>query len=491
MKEVVPNFDYLFSTFEIEYRLIIFYRLSLERELAFCQEDFTLRVRTRVRLISFISASVLIILGAGITGYNLANTYKTTIQYTYQRSLSELSDYFTSIKSTLTKGAYANTPPQQYGLASKLMVEAEGAKNALSQLPVSQSESESIQKYLTQVSDFASFTIGVLSRNEELSQDNIASMEKLAEYADIVAPQIEELSAIFCDGSQSIGRAVTLKSNITNDNTEEDKTKFDNSFITISESFADYPSLIYDGPFADSVQNKTPKQTANAQECTPEQAKTAIAQFAGIDETTLKYKEIRQGALPVYVFEANNFYGTVTVNGCYICEMYFTNDTQSINQKIDYEKAVESAQQFFEERYIHNMEENYYVLQNGVFTINFAYKENQTTCYGDLIKVGVSASSGKIISYNAQNYIMNHYERNVGSMSLTKQKAQQSVSRQLNVVSSKKALIPLANGKEVLCYEFTCTGKNDENVLVYINGETGLEEQIFILLQSDGGCLVI
>ena len=304
------------------------------------------------------------------------------------------------------------------------MVEAEGAKNALSQLPVSQSDSESIQKYLTQVSDFASFTIGVLSRDEELTEDNVSSMEKLAEYADVVAPQIEELSARFGDGSETIGKTVTLNSNITN-NTEESKTEFDNSFVSISESFADYPSLIYDGPFADSVQNKTPKQTENAQECTPEQAKSAIAKFAGIDETTVKYKETRQGVLPVYVFEAENFYGTVTVKGCYICEMYFTGDTQILNGQIDFDTAVELAQQFFEQNEIHNMEENYYSLQNGIFTINFAYKESQTTCYGDLIKVGVSESDGSIISYNAQNYIMNHYERNVGSTPLTKQQAQQ------------------------------------------------------------------
>lgn len=450
-----------------------------------------MKVRAKVRLISFISASVLIILGAGITGYNLANTYKTTIQYVYQRSLGELSDYFTSIKSTLTKGVYANTPPQQYGLAAKLMVEAESAKNALSQLPVSQSDSEGIQKYLTQVSDFASFTIGVLSRDEKLSQDNIDSMQKLAEYADIVAPQIEDLSARFGDGSQEIGRTVTLNGNIMPDNTEESKTEFDNSFLSISESFADYPSLIYDGPFADSVQNKAPRQTSNAQQCTQQQAKKAIAEFAGLDESTVKYKETRQGILPVYVFEAENFYGTVTVNGCYICEMYFTDNSKNDNKNISYEEAVELSHKFFEKREIHNMEENYYTLQNDIFTINFAYKENQTTCYGDLIKVGVSKTTGKVISYNAQNYIMNHYERNIGSIPLTKQQALKSVSRELNVVSSKKALIPLENGKEVHCYEFTCTGNDDENVLVYINGETGLEEQIFILLQSDGGSLVI
>ena len=450
-----------------------------------------MRVRAKVRLISFISASVLIILGAGITGYNLANTYKTTIQYVYQRSLGELSDYFTSIKSTLTKGVYANTPPQQYGLAAKLMVEAESAKNALSQLPVSQSDSEGIQKYLTQVSDFASFTIGMLSRNERLSKDNINSMQRLAEYADIVAPQIENISAQFGNGTKEIGKTVTLNGNITVDSTKESKTEFDNSFLTISESFADYPSLIYDGPFADSVQNKEPRQTSNAQECTPQQAKRAMAEFAGLNEAKIKYKEKRQGTLPVYVFVGEGFYGTVTVKGCYICEMYFTDSSQNGNKNIEYEDAVELAQQFFEERDIHNMEESYYALQNGIFTINFAYKENQTTCYGDLIKVGVSQTDSRIISYNAQNYIMNHYERNIASMPLTKQQALKSVSRELSVVSSKRALIPLANGKEVHCYEFTCTGKDDENVLVYINGETGLEEQIFILLQSDGGYLVI
>ncbi|MEE0265245.1 MAG: germination protein YpeB [Acutalibacteraceae bacterium] len=451
-----------------------------------------MRVRTKVRLISFITASVLIILGAGVTGYNLANTYKSTIQYIYQRSLSELSDYFTSIKSTLTKGVYANTAPQQYGLASKLMVEAESAKNALSQLPVSQVDSEAVQKYLTQVSDFASFVIGMLSRNELLSEDNTEAMYKLLEYAESVAPQLEELSAYFIDENKSIGEALTLNGNITETSTNESKTEFDNSFLTISQSFVDYPTLIYDGPFADSVQNKAPKQTTNAQGCTVNQAKKALAEFAGLSPDLLKYKEKRHSALPVYVFEAEGFYGTVTEKGCYVCEMYFTSTVDSTATKsIDYEKALQLANDFFKKNHINSMEENYYALQNNIYLLNFAYKENQTTCYGDLIKVGVSATDGKIVSYNAHNYLMNHYERNLGSLPLTKQEAQKSVSNNLTVVKSKRALIPLANGKEVHCYEFTCTGKNDENVLVYINGNTGLEEQIFILMQNSYGSLVV
>lgn len=450
-----------------------------------------MKVKTKVRLISFISGAVAVILGAGITGYNLANTYRTTIQYTYQRSLSELSDYFSSIKTTLSKGEYANTAPQQYGLASKLMVEAEGAKNALSELPVSQSDSEGIQKYLTQVSDFASFTIGVLSRNEKLSDDNINSLKQLSDYADTVAPRIEELSARFGDGSEYIGReADQLSSNIETES-ETEKTAFDNSFLTISESFIDYPSLIYDGPFSDSVQQKTAKLTADAQGYSVEQARNIMAEFINKDSNEIKYIETRTGKLPVYVFEGDNFYGTVTVKGGYVCEMYFTNYSKTPENKYNYDESLNRAKEFLNQRKLENMEENYYVTENSVCTINFAYKEQGVTCYGDLIKVGISTATGKIISYNAEGYIMNHTQREIANSKLTQSEAQRSVSPSLNVIKGKKALIPVSNGEEVLCYEFTCTGKDDENVIVYINADTGLEEQIYILLQSDGGTLVM
>ena len=41
----------------------------------------------------------------------------------------------------------------------------------------------------------------------------------------------------------------------------------------------------------------------------------------------------------------------------------------------------------------------------------------------------------------------------------------------------------------MLCYEFACTGKKEETVLVYVNVEIGLEEQILILLEDETGTL--
>ena len=74
---------------------------------------------------------------------------------------------------------------------------------------------------------------------------------------------------------------------------------------------------------------------------------------------------------------------------------------------------------------------------------------------------------------------------------ITKEEAENSVSKALKIKSSKIAMIPLSSGKEVLCYEFLCTGINSEEILVYINSTTGLEEQIYILLKNPNGSLVI
>ena len=41
----------------------------------------------------------------------------------------------------------------------------------------------------------------------------------------------------------------------------------------------------------------------------------------------------------------------------------------------------------------------------------------------------------------------------------------------------------------MLTYEYLCQAENGEEVLVYLNADTGMEEQILILLRSDNGVL--
>ena len=59
----------------------------------------------------------------------------------------------------------------------------------------------------------------------------------------------------------------------------------------------------------------------------------------------------------------------------------------------------------------------------------------------------------------------------------------------MTIESARMAVIPTTRDEEPLCYEFLCRGQNNEQVLVYINSETGMEEQILILIETDNGTL--
>ena len=85
---------------------------------------------------------------------------------------------------------------------------------------------------------------------------------------------------------------------------------------------------------------------------------------------------------------------------------------------------------------------------------------------------------------------MNHKTRPEKAPTLSPDEAREYVNKGLEITGSQLAIIPTAGNYEVLTYEFRCkSGSND--ILVYINADTGAEEQLYIVLKSDNGVLVI
>ena len=135
------------------------------------------------------------------------------------------------------------------------------------------------------------------------------------------------------------------------------------------------------------------------------------------------------------------------------------------------------------------MKNSYYYNNDGICTINFAYTQNAVVCYSDLIKVSVSLDKGEIVSVDCTGFLMNHKSRNVPGNILDEASAANSISSMLKCKSSQTAFIPMSDGSEVFAYEFFCSDKSGNDVLVYIDAQTGKEADIQLLLYSDGGTL--
>ena len=62
--------------------------------------------------------------------------------------------------------------------------------------------------------------------------------------------------------------------------------------------------------------------------------------------------------------------------------------------------------------------------------------------------------------------------------------------KNLDIKSERLAVIPTEWESEILCYEFKGT-INDTDYLVYINAETGEEEDILLIVDTPNGILTM
>ena len=423
---------------------------------------------TKNRKVLFLSlalvAVILVLGGTTVSGYMQASKYKMNLNYNYQRAVTDLGDCVENIENTLNKSIYANTPTQQNGLAAKLMRETSMAKAALGILPLESGNLANVNKFISQVGDFSMALSSKISAGGSISEVEYASMENLEQYAKKLKEGLDGIQPDF------------------------DAGPVDASFQQAADDFTDYPSLIYDGPFSDHIGQQEPKLLAGQSEVPQGNAQNNAASFLGVTQDKLTHTQDSAGGLPTYNFDCGTIRISVTKAGGVVSAM---TDGREIGEiRLDADGARTAAQGFLEAKGIQNMKESYYVINDGICTINYAYSQDGVTCYPDLVKVAVALDTGGIVEYNATGYIMNHTDRGALTPKITQEEAQKSVSPRLKVESGSLALIPTPGLNEVLCYEFQCTGENEDRVLVYINASTGMEEQIFILMQSDSGVLV-
>ncbi|MGM9936659.1 MAG: PepSY1/2 domain-containing protein, partial [Candidatus Ornithomonoglobus sp.] len=202
--------------------------------------------------------------------------------------------------------------------------------------------------------------------------------------------------------------------------------------------------------------------------------------------------ETANTAIEAYNFgkddNGNHITISITKKGGYV--LYFLENKSVSTANYDIDAATGLAYRFLISHGINDMTNSYYEVGDNIATINFAYSQNGTKCYSDLIKVKVALDDGTIVGMECKGYLMNHRQRDIPDVMLSEEEAKAHVSTHLEVSAASLAVIPKDSLREVLCYEFKGTYMN-KNFIVYVNAETGREEQILLLIESETGVLTI
>lgn len=443
--------------------------------------------RGKIRIILYV-LSVIVVLGVfTIINTTRAKAYEHQYLIQQERSISELSEYISNLQTDLQKGVYSNTPPMLASLATQLLRDAGGAKSSLSQINIAGIKLGNTYKFLSQVGNFTTTLSRNVADGKEINEGQRKQLIDLLNYATVISDSITDLRENIDSGKIDVHQITSLDIDKNNPDTPVEAASLAESFNNIEQTLVDYPTLIYDGPFSDHILNKDSVFLKGKKEITRDDAMKLAQKYCKDNPQTFTKITEENGDMKSFVFANDNTTVAITKQGGYLC--YILGNESGNKKKIEENDAVKKAQDYLNSIGIKNMVTSYYNTQNGICTINFAYKTQDVICYTDLIKVSVSLTNGKVISYDARGYLMNHKDRKFSKPKISKEKAKNSLSHALKVNDVRLANIPTQGAKEAYCYEFKCKGLKDDDVLVYVNTSTADEEQIMLLIYGDNGTL--
>ena len=435
-----------------------------------------------IRAISFLSVACVVLAVSTVVYANKAKKYKFVTEIAYERALSELCESLDNITVSLQKGTYCSTGKMLSDIGNDLSRQATSAKVSLGQLTDETMITEDVYKFLSQIGAFTSY----LAKNEDKLSLTAREKQSLKDLLSFSQSLSENLGKIRQESFE--GKVISEKRTDTLSSSAEVPRTFSDSMTDIEQNLADYPTLIYDGPFADNVLNKSGgKMLKTLDEITKQEAKKIAAEFMNTTAESLREEADVDSVIELYCFSKGDVAAAITKKGGKLC--YMVNPREVGGETISSEESIKRAKKFLSGIGYTSLKESYYSIFDGVCTINFAYTQNGIIHYSDLIKVSVALDSGEVLSVDARGYLMNHTKRDIYQEIITLDQAKKIIPSDLKILSEKSAVIPLDTGKEAYCYEFRCKDSKDQEVLIFIDKATGEERDILLLLYADGGVM--
>lgn len=409
----------------------------------------------------------------------------------YNMAFYELVDYVQNVETYLAKSLISSTPEHGAETLTNVWREANLAQAYLSQLPIESQELENTERFLNQVSDYSYSLSRKNIYNDSLTEEDLKNLRDLHSYSVELENTLNQLSDDINSGR--------VKWNELNNKgqvafAQQVSTSSLDGFSNLEENFHEYSGLIYDGAFSEHLTGAE-KKGLTGEDIDEEAAKQKTIEFIGNNNIkeieSLGFSE--NATIPEYNFSVktsseDNISISVSKKGGHIVYM---NSNRDVNTEIiSQEEANEKGKQFLSNHGYKDMKETYYLKQDGIVTINYAYTENNVVVYSDLIKVKISLDNGEVLGLETTGYLNNHTKRDTTKVKISKEEAKKTLNKDLNIQSEGLAIIPTEFKTEILCYEFK--GKvEDKEFLVYVNAENGREEDILIVTNTPNGTLTM
>jgi spore germination protein len=462
--------------------------------------------------------SILAVLGLAVWGIwtwrvtKLNGALANQVEATRQRSFSDMAYHVEKIQSLLGKGLVSGTARQNMRYLSDAHHHALSAANSFSSLPLPAQLNASVGKFLKQTGDFAWSVMNREASGGQMDAKERTELSRLQQSSADLSAQLQTMAADYNKGGFRWSPPVKFSwANILRRPVGEGKpatgaqapaSMAPSGWDQVGTSMEKLPVFVYDGPFSDGKADRTPAVTGAP--LTQDDAAKRVALYVPNAKSfgVVGVTEVKNH-LPAYSFrlapaaDTNRSGGAlqytakveIAKNGGHLVQLL--NSRMGGPGTLDLARARTLGQQYLTSVGYTGMVPTFGQVADGFATIAYAFEENGVVIYPDQVKVKVALDNGEIVAADAKQYLMAHHQRTIGQPKLSQQQAQEELRAGLNVQRVQLALIPNPSGTgETLTYEFL-TAEGDATFLIYINANTGAEEQILQQIQHDGGTFAL
>ena len=434
-------------------------------------------------LAAVISLGVATLVLASVLTFNflMPTTNDNMLNFSYEKSFYDTIEQVDNIDLNLSKVLAS----RDKGAIQKYLVDtainSELAESDIQALPLHDESKFYTAKLINQIGDYAKYLNNKLIDGENLSQSDREGLVQLYEANLALKNSLQKITEEM-DGNYSFVQLENVKGgDVLVDTLDE-----------LENLSVQYPELIYDGPFSDGLLDRKVKGISG-EEITFEQAKEEFAKaFSDYSFSSIESAGETNASIECYNIQGETdgdiLFAQISKKGGKLIMFSYVGDCN--NTVVGEQTAIENGQSFLDKLQIKNMQEVWINLANNIYTINFAGEENGTIIYPDMIKVKVCAETGKVIGFEATEYYTNHTARTIPAPAISVANAKQKLADGFEVKGSRKALVPIGNQSEKLCYEFYGEIDN-QTYYVYIDAINGRQVQMFKVVEGTEGTFLM
>lgn len=419
--------------------------------------------------------------GLGLSEKKSSN-YQNKLENVYQSNFYSLLDSVNNLDNKLSKLNNSSSSSYQRKLLLEASSNASEAEISIASLPLSQNDIQDTVKMVNQISGYTTTLADKLAQGQSLTDNEIKTLENISQSVSALKSQLNEFARKLDKGYQILRASMDI---------DTDGNRFSTSLSSLKNNDVEYPTMIYDGPFSDSVVNSAIKGVKKAK-VSKEKARehleshfksASLIEYIGSTEgrfQTYNFRVTNSSEEKLYVQSLQQGGDILTISGAGELGQASIDDTQAKNIALEFAKlnGIENGQVVWSD-----------TIENDVY-FNIAPTQNSIILYPDLVKVKVNLVSGSVVGYDATAYFTNHTDRSLSKGSLTLDEGETKVPDRFTITLTRYALVPLDYNREVVCVEVQA--EDGENTFYfYYNVISGNLENLLKVIKTDNGNLLM